>query len=236
MEFTLRDRRMFMVAATANLTAILALGLTACSRPLHAEDKEEGKKAGGNAEAEYARQMLVLTLPKKTDPKNCFPQRFLRVPASASRVKLEECVAQYPDRTVAMLEKRVVISLKGKYGFCDDRGVILVEPKFDSVESFTEGLSVVRTKGKYGYMGTDGQFAIKPQFDWAYSFHNGVGAVQVDRLWGLVDRHGAWIKKPSFKRIDFLKGGLYAVTTDGIEGFIDKAGNFAHGTRKEQQR
>lgn len=235
MEFAMCYRRMLLIATTTILIAILALEMTICSSPLWSEEKGGVKKSDENVEAEFSRKMLVQTLPKKTDAKECFPQRFVQVSASTSRVKLEECI-QYPDRKLAVSEKRVVISLKGKYGFCDDRGVILVEPKFDFAESFSEGLSVVRAEDKYGYIDADGQYAIKPQFNWAFSFFNGVGAVQVGKLWGLIDRHGVWIKKPSFKRIDVLKGGLYAVTQDGIEGFVDKAGNFVKNKAVSPQK
>ena len=232
MGLTFRYVRMAIMATISRSISILATGLIAFSVPLCAGGERDVTRGGESAGTEYVRGILVLTLPQTVNPKTCFPQKFVRVSASDSQVKLEECT-RYPNRKAAVFEERVVVSsLEGKYGFCDSRGMILVEPKFDFMESFSGGLAVVRIDGKYGYVNADGRLVVKPKFDWAYPFHDGVGGVQLKMLWGLIDRQGAWIKEPFFQRLDILKGGLYAVTMDGTEGFIDKAGNFVAGGKK----
>jgi hypothetical protein len=189
-----------------------------------AEDKGVDVKTNKARNAkEDVSNIYVLTLPKQANNKKCFPQKFVQVPVSKSRVELEEC-KRYADRKVAEFDGRIIIYRKGKYGVCDSQGNILVEPRFDYLESYSDGLAVVRVSRKYGYLNVKGKYAVKPTYDWAFSFHDGIGAVQLGRLWGLIDKEGAWVKTPTFKQLDLLKGGLYAVTTDGQKGFIDRAG------------
>jgi hypothetical protein len=218
-------RREAVLGMNAFITWNLALILLLLPYSSRAGENTD-KKANNSVATEQRREIRILTLPKKPNSKDCFPQRFVRASASGSQIKLEDCKKANPDRVVAAADDRIVIAFNGKYGFCDSRGVVIVEPRFDYALSFSAGRAVVRIDGKYGYVNTDGHFAVKPQFDWAFSFYDGVGAVQQGRLWGLIDKDGAWKVKPSFKQIGPLVGGLYAVTTDDKKGFIDSNGNF----------
>jgi hypothetical protein len=217
-----------MISAISNSILVATGGLAHLGVPLCQGGEVVEKKADRGDASEGRREVLVLTFPKNADRKNCFPKQFVRASVSGSQIRLVDC-EKNSDREVAVTDNCIIISLNGKYGFCNSRGVVIVEPKFDFMESFSGGRAVVRIDRKYGYVNTRGHFAIRPKFDWAYSFYDGVGAVRLGGLWGLIDGNGTWKKKPSFRRIDLLKGGLYAVTTDGKKGFIDGSGNFVNG-------
>ncbi|HED6687678.1 TPA: WG repeat-containing protein, partial [Campylobacter coli] len=45
---------------------------------------------------------------------------------------------------------------------------IVIEPKFDSIGSFREGLAKVGLNGKYGFIDKSGEFVIEPIFDDIY--------------------------------------------------------------------
>src|SRR6266508_5961755 len=66
---------------------------------------------------------------------------------------------------------------KGKTGFVDTKGRIVINPQFDSAADFSEGLSVVWVGKKVGYINTKGDFVINPQFDGGDSFSDGLAAV-----------------------------------------------------------
>jgi hypothetical protein len=151
-----------------------SVALTAVLTILASAMEKEGEK-------HELKNIHVLTLPVKPDATQCFPQQYVEVSTTSQKVNIEEC-ANYPDRKIALFDERVVISLEGKYGFCDSQGVIVVEPRFDFMDSFKDAAAVVRINGKYGYVGIDGKFIVEPQFDWAFSFHDGVGAVQVKNV------------------------------------------------------
>ncbi|ECS1419287.1 WG repeat-containing protein, partial [Campylobacter coli] len=57
------------------------------------------------------------------------------------------------------------VGLNGKWGFIDKSGKIVIEPKFDSIWSFREGLVKVGLNGKYGLIDKSGKIVIEPKFD-----------------------------------------------------------------------
>ncbi|MFK0495250.1 WG repeat-containing protein [Campylobacter coli] len=57
------------------------------------------------------------------------------------------------------------VGLNGKIGLIDKSGKIVIEPKFDSIWSFREGLAKVGLNGKYGLIDKSGKIVIEPKFD-----------------------------------------------------------------------
>ena len=83
-------------------------------------------------------------------------------------------------------------------------GQTVIEPQFDEVLRFTEGLAAVKLGRKWGFISRMGQMMIKPQFDKAIRFSEGLAAVQIDGQWGFIDRTGKIIVKPQFKSANGL--------------------------------
>ena len=50
------------------------------------------------------------------------------------------------------------VKMDGKWGFIDKNGVMIIQPKYDYVAGFSNGLSLVGIKnwGKLGYINKDG--------------------------------------------------------------------------------
>ena len=78
-------------------------------------------------------------------------------------------------------------------------GTIVINPQFDSVGSFSEGLAAVRSgdarTGKWGFIDKTGHYVITPQFDGADSFSDGLALVRhgdddTGRQWGFIDKTG----------------------------------------------
>ncbi|HEF3474383.1 TPA: WG repeat-containing protein, partial [Campylobacter coli] len=57
------------------------------------------------------------------------------------------------------------VELNGKWGFIDKNGEFVIEPKFDGVGNFSEGLARVELNGKYGFIDKSGKIVIEPKFD-----------------------------------------------------------------------
>ena len=78
-----------------------------------------------------------------------------------------------------------------KYGLCDINRKIIVEPEWDSMSRFSEGMAFIRnTQGKYGYINANGTVVIKPQYDDAGSFSDGVAIVWKGNTWYIIDKTG----------------------------------------------
>jgi hypothetical protein len=131
------------------------------------------------------------------------------------------------------------ITIDGKSGFINIKGILVIKAILRDAGYFSEGLAPFEAgNGKWGYIDKLGKTAIKPQFDWALSFREGLAAVQVGDFWGYIDRDGRVRIDPKFETVSSFSDGLAPVvwcdktkaTPEEPHGkwqssFIDKLGN-----------
>lgn len=96
----------------------------------------------------------------------------------------------------------------GKFGFMDNRGNVVIEPRFDEVRDFFHGLAAVHWKGKVGFVNEQGQMAIPARFDDARDFLEELAPVRLGRLWGYIDTHGTMVIQPQFQGAAEFRQGL----------------------------
>ena len=65
------------------------------------------------------------------------------------------------------------------YGFIDKEGNWIVEPRFESAYSFSEGMAAVRLDDNWGYIDSNGNMVIEPKYKDALGFSEGLAPVQV---------------------------------------------------------
>ncbi len=109
-------------------------------------------------------------------------------------------------------------------GFLNTNLSIAIEPKFDSVSPFHEGLAVVRTNGRSGYVNTSGDLVIPCQFDSAAPFSEGMAAVTIGNKIGFVNASGVLVIVPTFESARRFSEGIAAVKENGKWHYIDKTG------------
>ncbi|EQB6082365.1 WG repeat-containing protein, partial [Campylobacter coli] len=119
------------------------------------------------------------------------------------------------------------VKIDGQWSFLDKNGEFAIEPKFDYVWSFWEGLAKVELNGKWGFIDKSGKIVIEPKFDEAWSFWEGLAGVGLNGKWGFMDKNGKIVIEPKFDSIWDFSEGLAAVELNGKWGFIDKNGEFA---------
>jgi WG containing repeat len=56
------------------------------------------------------------------------------------------------------------------WGFANEKGETVIQPRFDSVRFFRNGLAVAQYHGKYGYIKLNGKWQIKPKYTSAIDF------------------------------------------------------------------
>lgn len=83
---------------------------------------------------------------------------------------------------------------KGKYGYMNKSGTVVINPQFESASEFSEGMAIVYISQKCGYIDTSGKVIVNPQFDLALPFYGGIALVISEdssgREMGYVDKEG----------------------------------------------
>lgn len=133
------------------------------------------------------------------------------------------------------------------YGCIDHKGDFVVQPKYDLLGTFREGLAPFLRSGLWGYVNKQGVEVIPPAFRDANSFSNGIAAVRtnnnravfIDKAGHIVlektkNRFFSWnndhfpLSKDEFYRVHNFNDGWAKVEcfSSGVKGFIDSVGNF----------
>jgi hypothetical protein len=139
-----------------------------------------------------------------------------------------------------------------KYGYIDETGKMVVNPMFESAESFSEGLAGVcvgsgcyyqspydkkpKGEGKWGFIDKTGTLVVLPQFGSVSMFHEGVAAVSVGDKWGYIDKTGKFVINPQYDTAGQFDAGIAQVSlkvprpdsaiSDYQIGYIDRNGKY----------
>ena len=125
----------------------------------------------------------------------------------------------------------------GKWGFKDNKGKVLMQPKYDFPPgTFSEGIVIVKNSGLNGtgFMDASGREIVAPQYTTAYPFTNGVAlACKGGRdiygtggKWGVIDKNGKVVIPFIYDRISGnFEGDSYAIAQIAQQSFtLDKTG------------
>ena len=117
----------------------------------------------------------------------------------------------------------------GKSGFMDRTGRMIIAPKFDRVDNFSEGLAAASVNNKYGFIDPSGKFIIQPAFEYAYQFSDGLAAIRQGKAYGFIDRQGKVVVPAIYSEVGtFNSGRAWVRKKDGSQyppyGFVDKSG------------
>lgn len=83
-----------------------------------------------------------------------------------------------------------IIDTNCRFGFINHDGEIVVEPIYDCVFDFNEGLAPVLIKDKWGYIVSNGAMLIGNVYKKALNFNDGLALVIKDSLVGYINKDG----------------------------------------------
>ena len=118
------------------------------------------------------------------------------------------------------------VEAHGLYGIMDLAGSFPVEPRFDYIYDFSEGLARIKENGLYGYMNREFEVVIEPKFEQAENFSGGLAKVEADGLYGFIGVDGSYAINPVFEEVYGFYNDVALVTINGKEGLIDKSGAY----------
>jgi hypothetical protein len=82
------------------------------------------------------------------------------------------------------------VNIAGKLGLMDKTGKIILEPQFELIYPFNQGIARVASirKLRYGFASRNGKILISPQFEYAEDMNEGIAPVQVEGgKWGFIE-------------------------------------------------
>ena len=97
------------------------------------------------------------------------------------------------------------------WGVIDRQGNYVVEPIYDWVNSFHEGLAITVKNGKYGFVNEYGEVVIDFLFSNVHDFSNGLAAVAVEGKFGHINKEGKWVIQPKYDAAFNFNEDGYAV-------------------------
>ena len=90
------------------------------------------------------------------------------------------------------------VDQKGRSGFIDNTGRIMVPLQYADASEFSEGLAAVRLGRRYGFIDQTGKLLVPALYAQALPFHEGFARVEVGKKWGYLDRNGGMAIPPHF--------------------------------------
>lgn len=101
------------------------------------------------------------------------------------------------------------IQLSGQWGYINDRGAVVITPRFQNASTFSEGKAMVRTGNRWHYIDTDGEIVINGQgaFQELKPFREGLAAVRIQGRWGFIRHDGTFRINPLYRSAEFFSDG-----------------------------
>ena len=119
------------------------------------------------------------------------------------------------------------IRVRGKDGFIDRGGAVVIPPTFDEASPFQEGFARVKNNGRFGYIDMDGSMVVPPIYERAGHFQCGLACVKSTGKCGYINHAGQTITPLIFDEGYAFNENMAAVVIDGHCGFIDSEGRMA---------
>ncbi len=149
-----------------------------------------------------------------------------------TKEELENFITTYPDfpfRNSILKEVQlndlilIPIEKNERIGFADTTGKITIDPAYDEVSDFKEGLSIVHKNDSVYFINKENVNTLQRIFADALPFHNGLAPVKVNHKWFLIDRSGE-IRSEAFDEVNELSEDLYIVKQANFYCAIDEYG------------
>ncbi len=120
-----------------------------------------------------------------------------------------------------------------KWGFVDSSGKVVIEPKYEAVKPFSEGLAAVVKDRRWGYIDKEGKEAIEPKYDVVTPFSNDLAAVSKGGKWGYIDKTGKLVIPLNYDDAHPFSEEYAGVKEGNTWSYIDKTGKSIAGGYKD---
>lgn len=122
-------------------------------------------------------------------------------------------------------EGLAAVMIKGKWGYVDQAGKVVIGPRFDRAMPFSNGVAGVLRDNKWGFIDSTGQWVINPRYEAVQDFNEGLAPVKEGGLWGYIDISGRQVIKTQYEYASLFSGGKAWAMYGGEEKYIGRDGN-----------
>ena len=125
-----------------------------------------------------------------------------------------------------LMNGRAIVTQKGKLGYMNGEGKIILDIKYDEFPNFIEigqfsGVyTVVRLKGKYGVIDNYGKFLIPPTYPQLSKFSSLI-AFSKGKGWGFIDMTNNVVITPQFDFAESFNDGYASVEKTSLVGLLN---------------
>lgn len=100
---------------------------------------------------------------------------------------------------------------KGKWGYCDALGTLVIPVQFTNTTFFNEGMAGVEINGKWGFINTSGKIIVQPVYDKIGHFSQGLAVVVKNDLYGYINLKGEEVIKLQYVNAKAFEKGFAQV-------------------------
>ncbi len=111
-----------------------------------------------------------------------------------------------------------------KVGFVDASDAWVIQPVYDDVDAFKNGIAKVTVAKKVGLIDSKGTVLATPSYDRIDAFKDGIAIVAQEKKEGLINEKGEVLLAPQYDNIAAFKNGLATVSLLKKEGLITNKG------------
>src|SRR5262249_27526774 len=83
----------------------------------------------------------------------------------------------------------------------DAKGVVKIQPQFQSARPFSEGLSTVEFGGRAAFVDSSGKLTLVTDAAKAQVFSEGFAGVKIGDYWGFIDKAGSLVIPANFQAV-----------------------------------
>lgn len=160
-------------------------------------------------------------------------QPFVKYTNTLQKISLQNFNLVPKNNTIARFDKTLLLPYKnknGKYGYINEKGDWIIEPRFNSAGYFTKkGFAVVDISTKKGMINTKGVFIIKPNHEFIkINDDSDIALVMNGRNHTYYSKHGKKISNHNYLYArEFKHGHAIASLDDSKYGLLNSKGEWA---------
>lgn len=109
------------------------------------------------------------------------------------------------DNVKFSVEGLLAIRDKGKWGYMNNKGEVVITPKFDSCEVFKYGFARIKMGTKWGIIDRTGTQILEPKYENIFPGENGVFIFYENGAWGVIDKTGKILASPTMSNITIFE-------------------------------